>query len=815
MSEFDTKIERENPSVLQGLDENAVNDRIAKGLTNKVKNKSSKSYLKIFVDNFCTFFNLLCFSCFIVLLLVAKDTELSNYMFVLIFLANATIGVIQEVRAKLTVERLSLVKAPTQVVVRGGKQMEIAVSDVVLDDVLVLKLGAQIPADCIVLDGVVEVNESLLTGESKAVKKKAGDSLLSGSFVVSGTCFARADKVGAESYVQTLATKAKEYQKTNSKLLNALNTIIKTVSLLIIPIAIGTFIVQNHLYNAAGRVESFATGVVIPTISVIIGMIPAGMFFLTTLSLAVGIIKLASYNTLVQDMYSLEMLARTSVLCLDKTGTLTDGNMTVDDVLPLNADKDALIGIIGAMETALEENNQTASAILDYYNQNKRENASGFGVIEGKIPFNSERKFSAITADGITYILGAPDFVLDKIEQEIEEKIAQNMALGKRVLMLARAEGKINGDNIPLNRQALGLIVLQDNIRPEAIETIKWFKENDVLVKIISGDDPVTVSEIARRAGVDGYDNYINLFGLGDNEVIEASTKYSVFGRVSPEQKALIIKTLKGSGDTVAMTGDGVNDILAMKEADCSITVASGSGAARSLAHLVLLDNNFNCLPKVVKEGRRVVNNIQQSASLYLMKTLFTLLYAVISIATITDYPFSPGMMLMLEFFIIGVPSVMLSIQPNDKRIKGNFIRFVFSRAIPGAAVLIINTLAIKICYSVDGLCALVGLTEDTFTTMSALALTLGGMAFLLVLCYPYNKFRTLLASVVTVVITLLCALIIGTSATQGFFGLENFLPLKDNFIKVIILIGLTLFDLPILVLFKKIIREEKPVKKA
>ena len=283
MSEFDTKIERKNPSVLQGLDENAVNDRIAKGLTNKVKNKSSKSYLKIFVDNFCTFFNLLCFSCFIVLLLVAKDTELSNYMFVLIFLANATIGVIQEVRAKLTVERLSLVKAPTQVVVRGGKQIEIAVSDVVLDDVLVLKLGAQIPADCIVLDGVVEVNESLLTGESKAVKKKAGDSLLSGSFVVSGTCFARADKVGAESYVQTLATKAKEYQKTNSKLLNALNTIIKTVSLLIIPIAIGTFIVQNHLYNVAGRVESFATGVVIPTISVIIGMIPAGMMLLTSL----------------------------------------------------------------------------------------------------------------------------------------------------------------------------------------------------------------------------------------------------------------------------------------------------------------------------------------------------------------------------------------------------------------------------------------------------------------------------------------------------------------------------------------------------
>lgn len=814
MENNNPNIERIVPDINVGLNDNAVNERISKGLTNKVKNKSSKSYLKIFVDNFCTFFNLLCFACFFVLLSVAKDTQLSNYMFVLIFVANAIIGVIQEIRAKLTVERLSLVKAPTQIVVRNGKQIEIAVSDVVLDDVLLLKLGSQIPADCIVLDGAVEVNESLLTGESKAIKKCAGDSLFSGSFVVGGTCFARADKVGAESYVQTLAAKAKAYQKTNSKLLNALNTIIKSVSLLIIPIAIGTFIVQNHLYTAAGKVESFATGVVIPTISVIIGMIPAGMFFLTTLSLAVGIIKLASYNTLVQDMYSLEMLARTNVLCLDKTGTLTDGQMTVEDTIPFGIERDKLIEIIGAMETALEEDNQTARALLGFVStQQKCPNGQCLGEIKAKIPFNSERKLSAITIGDTTYLLGAPDFVLSDIPHQIKERIEAQMSLGKRVLLLAKSNGQIIDEVLPENREALGLVILQDNIRPEAIETIKWFKENDVLVKIISGDDPVTVSEIARRAGVDGYDSYINLFGLNEKDVIEAATKYSVFGRVSPEQKALIIKTLKSGGNTVAMTGDGVNDILAMKEADCSITVASGSGAARSLAHLVLLDNNFNCLPKVVKEGRRVVNNIQQSASLYLMKTLFTLLYAVISIASVSDYPFSPGMMLMLEFFIIGIPSVMLSIQPNDKRITGNFIRIVFARAIPGAAVLILNTLAVKILYSVPDLRAVIGICEATFTTMSAIALTLGGLAFLLVLCYPYNKFRALLAALITTLVLTLCTLIVATTVTQGFFGLECFIPLKDNIYKALILLGLLVVDIPMLILFKKIMHEEKPKK--
>ena len=791
-----------------GLTAEEVLSRRQQGLTNKVKRKASKSYLKIFIDNFCTFFNLLCFACFFVLLSVAKDTAISNYFFVILFVANSVIGTIQEIRAKLTVERLSLMKAPTARVLRGGEFLSIPVEEVVLDDVIELSLGSQIPADCVVLEGFIDANESLLTGESVAVRKNVGDKLLSGSFVTGGKCLARAEKVGADSYLQTLSQKAKEYQKTNSKLLNALNAIIKTVSILIVPIAIGTFLVQNHLFESgqigqvAGKDPTFSTGVVIPTISVIIGMIPCGMFFLTTLSLAVGIIKLSKLNTLVQDMYSLEMLARSNVLCLDKTGTITDGRMTVKEIVTIKELSYPLADVVGAIENALDDSNQTAEAVKDFCK------TALSPTLLAKIPFSSKRKFSAVTFEGLgTFVMGAPDYVMDALPEDIDRQIKAHMSVGRRVLLVAQSNLHIDGDDLPEGLSPCGLVVLEDNVRPEAIETIRWFKENDVKIRVISGDDPMTVSEIAKRAGIEGYDKYVNLYNMSDEEVMDAATKYVVFGRVSPEQKALIVKALKAQKNTVAMTGDGVNDILAMKEADCSITVASGSGAARSLAHLVLLDDNFNSLPQVVKEGRRVVNNIQQSASLYLMKTLFTMIFAIISIASVTSYPFSTGMMLMLEFFIIGVPSVMLSLQPSDKRITGNFIKYVLSHAVPGATILIFNAVMVKLVYTVPTLTEFFRATSDTYSTLATLVLTLGGWVFLVTLCYPFNKFRGGLCIVATVVIFTICTLLVSTSVLFGFFQLQSLVPLSENLSKILLVIGLLVVDFPLLLTFKWLIK--------
>ncbi len=759
-----------------GLSTDEVNRRIASGQTNKVKSKTSKSYAKIFFDNFCTFFNFLCFACFFVLLSVAKDTAVSNFFFVILFLANSVIGVIQEIRAKRTVEKLSLVKAPTAKALRNGTLINVPVSDLVLDDIVKLSQGDQIPADCRILEGFAEVNESLLTGESVPVKKGENDNLLSGSFIVSGSCTVILTKVGKDAYVQQLTEKAKVYRKTNSRLLNALNKIIKYISIMIIPVAVGSGIVNYYVSSNLGEVN--IPEVVISTCSVVIGMIPCGMFFLTTLSLAVGVIKLAKLNTLVQDMYSLEMLARVNVLCLDKTGTITDGNLTVREIIPIkngkacnDDEKTEVYKLLSTFEKAVGDENQTATAILEFLKEVKTDGISATYTL----PFNSARKYALASFENQTLILGAPRYVIKDLSEILAEEIDKYMKFGCRVVIFAKSNQPVSDEALPSDITPLALVVLEDNVRPEAIETIAWFKQNDVSVKVISGDDPVTVSEIARRAGVENADSYVDLQNATDEEVIKYAKTYTVFGRVSPEQKALIIKTLK-EGNTVGMTGDGVNDILAMKEADCSVTVASGSGAARNLAHLVLLDNNFNSLPKVVGEGRRVVNNIQRSASLYLMKTFFTFVFAIISIATLSKYPFTTGMMLMLEFMIIGIPSVLLSVQPNSERIKGKFVSYVLYHAIPGAVVLVFNASAVKLLYDTQAL----NITAEYYPTLSAVSLTLGGLACLTVLCHPYDKFRSVLAVFISALVLTACVLLLNTDLLTDFFGLVP-IPVKGN----------------------------------
>ena len=747
---------RYTPTTAKGLTDEQVEERVLSGLTNYVENRNTKTYKSIFLGNIFTFFNMLCFVVAIALISVGAW---SNLLFMAVILANMVIGIVQEIKAKHTIEKISLVTAPTANVVRNGEHLELPVSEIVLDDMVVLSLGKQISADCIIVEGEVEVNESLLTGESVPIKKKKGDSLLSGSFVVSGKCFARVDKVGNDSYTAQLATKAKQYKKAKSELLNSLNLIIKIIGIIIIPLAIMTY------YNNLNQPDATVVTTIKKTAGSIIGMIPAGMFLLTSLALAVGVIKLAKKRTLVQDLYSIEMLARTDVLCLDKTGTITDGTMKVNSVIQFAGHYGNTVNeIVGSMLTALEDNNQTSRALATYFGYSKELTAKTI------LPFSSKRKLSAVTfKNGDTYAYGAPEFVLKTKNTEVEKLVKQYASKGFRVLLLAKCDGQIEKDNIPSKVTPVALIVIEDRIRENAAETIEWFKKNGVAIKIISGDNPLTVSEVSKRVGVENAENYISLEGLNEQQVIDAAEKYSVFGRVSPEQKCILVKALKAKGLKVAMTGDGVNDILALKEADCSIAMASGSEATRNVSHLVLLDSNFNSMPSVVGEGRRVVNNIQKSSSLYLMKTLFTIIITVLCLIFSIKYPFNTNQILLLEWCVIGAPSFFLALQPNEDRIKGNFLINLIAKSLPGALIFVGNVVA---CY----LFTLITESPDQFATMASLSITFSGLLVLYNVCKPVDVFRGILVATMVVMCMMLIILVPGSFFEYIPLNLQNIL---------------------------------------
>lgn len=761
---------RFDPIVSKGLTDEQVNERVLEGNTNYVENRNTKTYKSIFFGNIFTFFNLLCF---VVAGALIAVKAWSNLVFMLVILANMVIGIVQEIKAKKTIEKISLVTAPTAVVVRNGTQIDVPVSDIVLDDVILFTLGKQICADCIVMEGEVEVNESLLTGESNPIKKRKGDVLLSGSFVVSGKCFAKADKIGSSSYTAQLAEKAKEYKKAKSELLNSLNLIIKIIGIIIIPLAILTF------YNNFNQVDATINSTIKKTAGSVIGMIPAGMFLLTSLALAVGVIKLAKKRTLVQDLYSIEMLARTDVLCLDKTGTITDGTMKVNSVIQLNSSLDNTINeIVGSMLTALDDNNQTSRALATYFGYSKELSAKEI------LPFSSKRKLSAVTfKNNQTFAFGAPEFILKTKNVEIEKLVKQYASKGFRVLLLAKCEGGIVKDNISSKVTPVALIVIEDRIREHAAETIEWFKQNGVEIKIISGDNPLTVSEVSKRVGVENAGNYISLEGLSEQQVIDAAEKYSVFGRVSPEQKFILVKALKSKGHKVAMTGDGVNDILALKEADCSIAMASGSEATRNVSHLVLLDSNFNSMPSVVAEGRRVVNNIQKSSSLYLMKTLFTIMITILCLIFSIKYPFSTNQILLLEWCVIGFPSFCLALQPNTEKIKGRFLVNLIAKSLPGALIFVVNVVACYIFTQFTG-CA------DQFATMGSLVLTFSGLLVLYNVCKPIDVFRGILVAAMIVMSVLMIILIPGSFFEYVELSLQNIL-----FIIILIQLAASLYS--------------------
>ena len=568
---INSKVGRFSPKLNKGLTQSQVETRFRQFLFNDTNKKYSRSYASIFIGNICTFFNLLCLIAFIALVL-ANTQGFSNYLVIIITTANIVIGIIQEIRSKLAIDKLSILANNTIKVIRDGETIEIPVQEIVLDDVIILELGSQVPADVILAEGAVEVNESLLTGESVSIKKQAGDLLYVGSFIASGSGKFRVEKVGKETYLEKLTSKAKKYKRPNSELMNSTKLIIKCVSLLIIPIAIGTFLTTLH--NIDYTDETYMK--VIPwlfsqeinyaiqrTCTVVIGMIPSGMLLLTSLALALGILRLAKSQTLVQDMYSLEMLARVNVLCLDKTGTITDGRMRVHDTVILNTVGDiSLNDIMGSMLRELDGNNQTSIALYNHFGYNDKFTATA------KIPFSSKRKLSAVTFDeGGTYAMGAPEFVLKPYPAKVEKLVKQYAQMGLRVIVLAHSPAPIVGEKLPAVMKPIAIISIADNVREDAVETIKWFKENEVDVKVISGDNPVTVSEVAKRAGIVNADKFISLDGLNDKEVENVANKYTVFGRVSPEQKAILVRSIKSHGNTVAMTGDGVNDILALKEA--------------------------------------------------------------------------------------------------------------------------------------------------------------------------------------------------------------------------------------------------------
>lgn len=741
---------RFTPTPAEGLSEAQVAERKKDGLTNRLPRSTAKPTWRIFFDNICTYFNLIWA---VIIGTILYLGEYDQLFFVAVIFANTAIAIILELRAKYTLEKLNLVTAPQLSCVRGGNTVLIPADALVLDDVLFLQSGAQIPADCILLSGMVEMNESLLTGESDAIKKKPGDTLLAGSFIISGACHARVDRVGADSYIQTVARQVKRFKAPQSYLFRDIRRIVKWIGIAIIPFSV---LMYGNNFHASGDVRT----ALLKTAGALEGMIPAGMFLLITVALSIGVVKLARRRTQVRDTYSIEMLARTDMLCLDKTGTITDGTMRVIDLLPLaDADRATCENIIASIVAIQDTSNFTSDALMDAFSV--KEPLS----VQHNIPFSSRRKFTATVFSGVgTCAIGAPEFLsVGNLSEDVEKEIAERAANGQRVLMLAASRTETEDDTLPQGMHPLALIALEDHIRPEAKDTISWFVQNGVGIRIISGDNPVTVAAIARRVGVQGAEAYISLEGMSEEEVTAAADRYTVFGRVSPEQKLLLVRKLRALGYVVSMTGDGVNDTMALKEADCSIAMADGSEVARSLSNIVLLDNNFSTLPDVVREGRQVVNNVQRSSTLFLMKTFFTITLSLFCIIAGVTYPFEPNCLFMLEVFITGFPSVLLTLQKNHNPIGERFIIGVLRQCIPDGLVLLFSVLLGM------GAATLFGFSADARLSLLVLALTFAALANLVFLCCPFNRIRV-------ICVAMAAAGVLGTLLVAGErFGVRDY----------------------------------------
>ena len=655
-----------------GLSAEQVKERFACHADNYKVESSTMSVSDIVKSNVFTYFNLVFL---IITILLSIVGAWSDMMFLPIIIANTCIGIIQEVHSKKVLDRLSILNTPHCMVVRDGQEHEVEAHKLVLDDVVVLQAGSQIPADATVLDGELQVNESLITGESDEIAKHAGDELLSGSFVVSGKAHARLEKVGKDSYISKLTLQATQSKKgEQSEMIRSLNYLIMVMGIIIIPIGIALF-VQSYIFNE-GTLKESITGMV----AAIIGMIPEGLYLLSSVAMAVSSVRLAQKKVLIHDMKCIETLARVNVLCVDKTGTITEPGMHVYETKILDGlDEAQTVATIADVVAAQEKDNATMEALQEYFTK-----GSGHKAKE-VFSFSSETKFSGATMDdGKAYVIGAPEFVLRSQFEEYQEQIAEYSSKGYRVLVFGEYEGTLSRKPLTEPVVPMGLVMLANPIRKGAKDTFRYFAENDVDIKVISGDNPLTVSVIATEAGIEGAERYVDASVLkSKSDYDEAVEKYTVFGRVTPNQKRMLVQALKEHKKTVAMTGDGVNDVLALKDADCSVAMASGSDAASNVAQLVLLDSDFTRMPSVVAEGRRVVNNIERTASLYIVKNIFSMLLAIFSVILMLDYPLEPSQVSLISMFTIGIPSFILALEPNKNIIKGHFLTNVFLKALP------------------------------------------------------------------------------------------------------------------------------------
>ncbi len=730
---------------LRGLTSAEVEKRIAEGRVNGNPSPKTRSVKQIVFHNIFTFFNLINVVLAVMVFAVGSP---KNAMFALVIVFNTGIGIFQEIRAKRTIDRLTLISAPKTTVIRDGKETEITTEEIVADELTIFRTGMQAAADCEVISGECEVNESLITGESDPVYKNFGDKILSGSFVVSGEAKAIVTALGTDSFASKITSGAKYLKKPKSKMMDSINLILKIIGICIIPIM--AILLYNSIYVTGQSFDRAVTS----TVAAIIGMIPEGLVLLSSVVLAVSTIRLAQKQTLVQDMYCIETLARVDVLCLDKTGTITEGTMAVEEVKLLT--DEPVDEIVTALMCCLNDRNPTYNAMKEHWNGESNWKA------EKILPFSSARKWSGAMFQGKgSFVTGAAEFILGKDFESIRKTAEAFSQGGRRVILLAHSPLPFRDKELPEKLTPLALIGITDKIRDEAPATLEFFREQGVDIKIISGDNPLTVSMVAKKSGVLNADKYIDANRV--ENIADVIDDYTVFGRVTPDKKLEIIKALKSKGHTVGMTGDGVNDVLALKEADCSVAMQSGSEAARNVSNLVLLDSNFASMPMVVAEGRRAINNLQRSATLFLSKTVYSFVLALVFVFIQLPFLFEPVQMTLVNALCIGAPGFLLALQPNRDIIRGSFIGNVMQRAIPNGITVVLAMIAVLVCSGVFG-----------FTTaqMSTLAtVVLAAISFMVTArcCHPVKSWKVAMLAV------LIAAFTVGSMLFPWFFGMVAF----------------------------------------
>ena len=718
----------EEQRTILGLTEAEVLERKKRGQINIVEEKTVKSNWEIISGNVFTLFNLYNFLIAIALMSVGAY---SNLAFMLIIILNICIGSFQEIHAKNMVAKLSVLTVSKVDVIRDGKEKSIGVDEVVLDDITILNMGNQISSDSVVIDGKIEVNESLLTGESDTIVKMPGDKLYSGSYVVSGKCYAKVEKVGKDNLAAEITLKSKKHKKVNSELLNSMRKVTRLTSFIIIPVGVLLF-VQAFFFR-----DQVIKSSVVSTAAALLGMLPKGLVLLISISLATGVIKLAKKKVLVQDLYSVETLAHVDTLCLDKTGTITEGKMQVSNVETFNEEimSISVNQALSAFVNEIGDNNGTFQALKEYFKGN-----DNFEV-DYKNSFSSERKWSSISFKDIgSIIVGAPERLTAKSNFEIKENMIEAQKQGKRVLLVGFSKDVVE-DILP-DIEIVAAIELSDPLRKNAKEMLGFFKGEGVTVKVISGDNPLTVSSIAKQAGLEDYESYIDLSTIeSDDEIIDLVDEYSIFARVSPNQKSLLVQALQAKGHTVAMTGDGVNDVIALRQADCSITLPEASDVAKQVSQIVLLNSDFSVLKDVLMEGRRVVNNITNVATIFFIKTLYSVMLSILNIITCTAFPFIPIQITLVDLAIEGYTSFFISFEPNGKQIKEKFLKSVLKNSFPYSVVIIINIIVLYL------LAPALGIAEPKMTTLMYYMIGFTSILAVIRVCRPFNKMRVFLCT--------------------------------------------------------------------